>query len=187
MNFLTIFLTSLGLAMDAFVVSIGGGIALKKNLKIKDAIIIATFFGLFQFFMPILGWTCGLLFRDFILNFDHWIAFGLLALIGSKMIYESLNDESEESVDFRSFSVLLTLAIATSIDALAVGLSFSVLKTPIITASSIIGIITFFLCVLGVFIGEKFGHLFDKQAEIIGGLILICIGTKILLEHLQIL
>lgn len=183
MNLITIFLTSVGLAMDAFAVSIGGGISLKK-VNTKDAIIIATFFGGFQFIMPLLGWTFGLFFRDFIISFDHWIAFGLLSLIGGKMLYESFQDEEEEGTDFRNLYVLLTLAIATSIDALAVGLTFSVIKTPIVEACIIIGIITFLICLFGVYVGNKFGHIFEKQAEIIGGLILIGIGVKILIEHL---
>jgi putative Mn2+ efflux pump MntP len=186
MNFLTIFLTSVGLAMDAFAVSISGGISFKK-FRAKDALIIGIFMGGFQLLMPLLGWALGLFFRDFILSFDHWIAFGLLGIIGSKMIYESFQEEEEEATNFHDFFILLTLAIATSIDALAVGLSFAVLKTPIIKASAIIGIVTFFICIFGVFIGSKFGHLFEKQAEIIGGIILIFIGTKILIEHLQIL
>lgn len=186
MNLITIFLTSVGLAMDAFAVSISSGISFKK-FALKDAVLIATFFGGFQFFMPLIGWFLGLTFRNFILSFDHWIAFILLGFIGSKMIYESLQEEEEESTDFRNLSVVLTLAIATSIDALAVGLSFSVLNTPIVTAGIIIGIVTFIICFLGVFIGTKFGHIFEKQAEIIGGIILIGIGVKIVLEHSQIL
>lgn len=185
MNLITIFLTSVGLAMDAFAVSISGGISIKK-VTLKDSLIIATFFGGFQFIMPLLGWSSGLFFRDFIISFDHWIAFGLLGLIGGKMIYESFqNDEEEEGTDFRNLSVLLTLAIATSIDALAIGLTFSVIKTPIVEASIIIGIITFLICLFGVFVGNKFGHLFEKQAETIGGIILIGIGVKILIEHLR--
>lgn len=184
MNFLTIFLTSLGLAMDAFAVSVGSGISLKK-VTIKDAVIIATFFGGFQFMMPLIGWITGLTFREFIISFDHWIAFALLSLIGGKMLYEAWQGEEEETdTDFRNLYVLLTLAIATSIDALAVGVGFSVIKTPIITAVVIIGIITFLLSFSGVYLGSKFGHLFEKQAEIIGGFILIGIGFKILLEHL---
>ncbi|MGI0482147.1 manganese efflux pump MntP family protein [Geminocystis sp. CENA526] len=184
MNFITIFLTSVGLAMDAFAVSIGAGITLKK-VSTKDAVIIATFFGGFQFIMPLLGWFSGLFFRDFIISIDHWIAFGLLSFIGGKMLYESFQDEEEEeTTDFRNLYVLSTLALATSIDALAVGLTFSVIQTPIVEAAIIIGIITFIICLMGVFIGNKFGHLFEKQAETIGGIILIGIGVKILIEHL---
>lgn len=185
MNTLTIILTSFGLAMDAFAVSVGGGISLKK-VTFKDAFIIATFFGSFQFFMPLLGWLASLSFRDFIVSFDHWIAFGLLSLIGGKMLYESFQEEEEEEkpTDFRNLYVLLTLAVATSIDALAVGVSFSVIKTPIVLSVVTIGVITFIISFLGVFIGNKFGHLFEKQAEIIGGVVLIGIGFKILFEHL---
>jgi putative Mn2+ efflux pump MntP len=184
MNLITVLLTSVALAMDAFAVSIGGGISIKKVI-LKDYLIISTFFGGFQFIMPLLGWSSGLFFRDFIISFDHWIAFGLLGLIGSKMIYESFQQEEEEGTDFRNLYILLTLAIATSIDALAVGLSFSVIKTPIMGASIIIGVITFLICLFGVYIGNKFGHLFEKQAETIGGIILIGIGIKILTEHLS--
>lgn len=184
MDLITIFLTSIGLAMDAFAVSIGGGISLKKVTP-KDAIVIASFFGGFQFIMPLLGWLSGLFFREFIISIDHWIAFSLLTLVGAKMLYESFQGEEEnEGADFRNLYVLLTLAVATSIDALAVGLTFSVIKTPILQAAIVIGIITFFICLFGVFIGNKFGHLFEKQAEIIGGIILIGIGVKIVIEHL---
>lgn len=182
MNLLTILFTSVGLAMDAFAVSIGSGISFKK-FTLKDAILIATFFGGFQLLMPLLGWASGLLFRDFIISFDHWIAFGLLTFIGSKMIYESLQQAEKESTDFRNLYVLSTLAIATSIDALAVGLTFSLLQTSIMMAAVMIGIVTFLICLLGVFIGSKFGHFFEKQAEIIGGVILIQIGIKIVTEH----
>lgn len=183
MDLITIFLTSFGLAMDAFAVSVGSGISLKK-VSIKDAVIIATFFGGFQFMMPLIGWIAGLTFREFIISFDHWIAFGLLSLIGGKMLYEAWQEEEEAGADFRNLYVLLTLAIATSIDALAVGLSFAVIKTPIITAVVVIGVITFLLSFSGVYLGSKFGHLFEKQAEVIGGFVLIGIGVKILLEHL---
>ena len=185
MDFITIFFTSVGLAMDAFAVSIGGGISFKK-FALKDAMPIAIFFGGFQLLMPLLGWSSGLFFRDFIFSLNHWIAFGLLSFIGLKMIYESFQEEEEESTDFRNFYVLFILAIATSIDALAVGLSFSVLKTSIIIPAITIGIITFLISMFGVFVGSKFGHIFEKQAEIIGGIILMGIGIKIVLEHFQI-
>ncbi len=143
MSFLTIVLTSFGLAMDAFAVSVGSGITLKKA-TIKDALLIALFFGGFQFLMPLLGWFAGLSFRELIESFDYWIAFILLAFIGLKMIYESFDDEDEEGTNFRDLSVLFTLAIATSIDALAVGLGFSMIEIPIFSSALIIGIITFF-------------------------------------------
>lgn len=184
MSFLTIFLTSIGLAMDAFAVSISSGISSKKFI-FKDAIILPIFLGGFQFLMPLLGWSSGLIFREFTISIDHWIAFGLLSFIGLKMIYESFEEDEEKRTNFRNLSVILTLAIATSIDALAVGLSFSVLKNPILYPSIIIGIVTFIICILGVFIGTKFGHILEKQAEILGGLILIGIGIKIVFQHLQ--
>lgn len=186
MSLITILLTSFGLAMDAFVVSLGSGISIKK-VTFKDAFIISLFFGGFQFLMPVLGWIAGLSFRELIESFDYWVAFILLAFIGIKMIYESFDDEDEEGTNFRSLSVLLTLAIATSIDALAVGLGFSMIKTPIFSSALIIGIITFLLSFAGVFLGKNFGHIFEKKAELVGGLVLISIGLKILLEHLHIL
>ena len=185
MNLLTILLTSFGLAMDAFVVSVGSGITIKQ-VTFKDAFMISFFFGGFQFLMPILGWVAGLSFRELIESFDYVVAFILLAFIGIKMIYESFADDEEEGTNFRSLSVLFTLAIATSIDALAVGLGFSLIETPIFSSALIIGIITFLLCFSGVYLGSKFGHVFEKKAELVGGFILIGIGCKILLEHLQI-
>ena len=186
MSLITILLTSFGLAMDAFVVSLGSGISIKK-VTWKDALIISLFFGGFQFLMPVLGWMAGLSFRELIESFDYWVAFILLAFIGIKMIYESFDDEDEEGTNFRSLSVLLTLAIATSIDALVVGLGFSMIQTPIFSSALIIGIITFLLSFSGVFLGKKFGHIFEKKAELVGGLVLISIGFKILLEHIHIL
>ena len=182
MSVLTIVLTSFGLAMDAFAVSVGGGICLKKA-NFKDAFLISLFFGGFQFLMPILGWLAGLSFRELIERFDYWVAFILLAFIGLKMIYESFDDDDEEGTNFRSLSVLFTLAIATSIDALAVGLGFSMIEIPIFSSALIIGVITFILCFLGVFLGDKFGHVFEKKAEFVGGLVLIFIGVKILIEN----
>jgi putative Mn2+ efflux pump MntP len=181
---ITIIFIALGLAMDAFAVSITSGIAI-KNLKINNALKIALFFGFFQAFMPVIGWLAGLSLRDFISNIDHWIAFGLLSLIGGKMIYESLQMESrEKKSNPLNIYLLLILSIATSIDALAVGISFSFLDLSIALPVMVIGTITFGLSFLGVFIGNKSGHFFEGKIEIIGGVILIGIGIKILLEHL---
>ena len=182
MSILTIVLTSFGLAMDAFAVSVGGGISIKK-VSWKDAFLISLFFGGFQFLMPVLGWLAGLSFRDLIEQFDYWVAFILLAFIGIKMIYESFDDEEEEGTNFRSLSVLFTLAIATSIDALAVGLGFSMIEIPILSSALIIGVITFILCFFGVYLGDKFGDVFEKKAELVGGIVLILIGFKILIEN----
>ncbi|HOW28588.1 MAG TPA: manganese efflux pump MntP family protein [Elusimicrobiota bacterium] len=184
MDLLTTLLIAIGLSMDAFAVAVASGIAL-NNLKTKDALTIATSFGLFQAVMPVLGWWTGLSLRQFISGIDHWIAFGLLSAIGVKMIYEATRlDDDEKPMSSLRFRVLLLLAIATSIDALAVGLSFAFLHVPIIAPSLIIGAVTFVLSFAGVYLGRRVGHLFENKIEILGGLILIGIGLKILLQHL---
>lgn len=185
MSFLTVIFIAFGLAMDAFAVSVASGIAI-KNLKINHALKIALSFGLFQAFMPLVGWLAGLGLRDLISGFDHWVAFGLLSVIGCKMIYESFRIESAER-EFNPLNayVLLILSIATSIDALAVGLSFGVLKVLIVKPVLIIGSVTFVLSLLGIFIGKKVGHFFERHIETAGGLLLIGIGLKILIEHLR--
>ena len=184
MDIFTILLIALGLAMDAFAVSITSGFII-KHIKINKALQIAIFFGLFQAIMPVIGWLLGISLKGFISGFDHWIAFGLLGIIGCKMIYESFKLESAENkIDPLNIYVLFILSIATSIDALAVGLSLSFLKVAIALPAIIIGIVTFLLSFLGVYIGDKFGHFFERKIEAIGGLILIGIGIKILIEHL---
>jgi manganese efflux pump family protein len=175
----------IALSMDSLSVAIiNGGII--KDLKIKHALRIAFSFGFFQAAMPVIGWVAGLAFVRFIATFDHWIAFGLLAFIGGKMIYESLKKEGEcsDSMNCLHFPTLLLLSLATSIDALAVGLSFSMLGIQIAVPVLIIGLITFGICIAGIYIGKKIGHFFEKKLELIGGLILIGIGLKILMEHL---
>jgi putative Mn2+ efflux pump MntP len=185
MDILTVFFIAVGLAMDAFAVSIASGITMEK-LRIRYAVKIALFFGAFQAIMPIIGFMAGLSIREFISQFDHWIAFGLLAFIGSKMIYESLFwDGDKQKMDPNDIGLLLILSVATSIDALAVGISLSLLKVDIFLPAFIIGIVTFILSYLGVFIGRSVGHLFEKKIEILGGLVLIAIGIKILVEHLS--
>jgi len=184
MEVVTILLIAFGLAMDAFAVSITSGLTI-KSLKVNYALKIALFFGLFQAIMPGIGWLAGFSLRDIISGIDHWIAFGLLTLIGCKMIFESTKIGSKEKeIDPLSNYVLLILVIATSIDALAVGLSLSFLKIAIVTPAIIIGIVTFMVSFLGVFVGNRFGHFFENKIEIIGGLTLIGIGIKILIEHL---
>lgn len=181
MNLITVILTSFGLAMDAFAVSICSGLTIKK-VQFKDALLIATFFGGFQVLMPIVGWFFGLTFRDLISNFDDWIAFILLGFIGIKMIIEAMdNDEEKLEKNPRNLYNLFGLAIATSMDSLAVGLSFSLIESGIVHLLISVGIITFFLSFAGVILGGKFGHLFEKQAEMIGGIILIFLGIRILL------
>lgn len=170
--------------MDAFAVSITSGLTIHR-LKVRHALIIATFFGGFQAIMPVIGWLAGLTVQEYIAAIDHWLAFALLSLVGGKMIYEStFMDEEKERKNPLNIYVLLILSIATSIDALAVGLSFSFLNVSIILPAIAIGVITFILSFSGVYIGDKFGHFFENKIEIFGGLILIAIGLKILLEHL---
>ncbi|MFH0991941.1 MAG: manganese efflux pump MntP family protein [bacterium] len=184
MNLLTILIVALGLSMDAFAVSVARGITIKE-LRVRNAFTIAMFFGSFQALMPMLGWWAGLRLRDFIAGVDHWIAFGLLLGVGMKMIYDGLRSEQvKQQSEVLSFSLLFLLSIATSIDALAVGLSFAFLAVSIVTPSMLIGLVTFCLSFVGVLLGERTGCLLAKRAEIIGGSILIVIGIKIVLEHL---
>ncbi len=184
MDILTMVLIAIGLAMDSLAVSITSGLAMRE-LKISKALKIAILFGLFQALMPVVGWLAGLSLTDLISSIDHWIAFALLSLIGCKMIYESVRLESREKViDPTNVYLLLMLSIATSIDALAVGITFAFLEVSIVTPIIIIGVVTFLLSLLGVFVGNKFGHLFEKKIGIAGGLILIGIGIRILIEHL---
>lgn len=183
-------LIALGLSMDAFAVSVTSGIC-SKELRPRHIVRGALSFGFFQFLMPVIGWLLGLAFRDYIRDIDHWIAFGLLALIGSKMILESrkhaaaCDDEPSRSrVDVRDGRTLLTLSVATSIDALAVGLSFSLLGTGVWKPAVTIGAITFAMCLAGFEFGKRIGILMERWAEGAGGLVLIAIGLKILIGHL---
>ncbi|NLL06297.1 MAG: manganese efflux pump [Clostridiaceae bacterium] len=180
---LLIVLTALGLAMDAFAVSISCGLSDAKNTS-RNALNAGIAFGLFQGGMTALGWFAGLSFRNWIENIDHWVAFGLLGIIGAKMIWEAFDGE-KECIALTSFKVLITLAIATSIDALAVGISFSALKVDILFPAIVIGLITFVLSYIGVFLGKMIGcnTKFKKYIDIFGGVILIGIGLKIMLEH----
>lgn len=175
-----------GLSMDAFAVSICKGLSMKK-LNWKNTIIIALWFGIFQALMPALGYALGTAFSNFVQSIDHWIAFVLLSIIGINMIRESTKKEEEGINDKIDFKTMLILAIATSIDALAVGITFAFFEVNLFLAITIIGIITFGLSILGVLIGNKFGSKFENKAELAGGIILILIGLKILLEHLGII
>lgn len=184
MDAATTILLSLGLAADAFAVAVSSGLAI-KHMKVNKALKIALFFGVFQALMPVLGWLIGLSFSFLITPIDHWIAFGLLSFIGGRMIYESLqSEECEKKFNPLDTGTLITLSVATSIDALAVGLGFAVLKDSIALAVTAIGFITFFLAFAGVFIGHKCGNLFANKIEILGGAILIFIGSRILFLHL---
>ncbi|MFH0800245.1 MAG: manganese efflux pump MntP family protein [Pseudomonadota bacterium] len=184
MSLPTIILIAIGLAMDCFAVSVVCGFTSKK-LKVRHAFRIASFFGLFQALMPVIGWFAGIGFRQYIGEFDHFIAFGLLLFIGGKMVYESTQlEEDKKAIDPLKFHVLIVLSIATSIDALAVGLGLSFLNVTIATPVIIIGATTFIISLAGLYIGKRFGHFFEKKAELVGGLILIGIGIKILVQHL---
>lgn len=188
--FLTLFLIGVGLAMDAFAVSICKGLAMRK-VNPRQAVIIGTFFGGFQALMPFIGWLLGNRFEKYIKSIDHWIAFILLGIIGGKMLVEALkeNDEEEQvkcTDGHLDIKEMFVLAIATSIDALAVGITFAFLDYPVVEAVVIIGVTTFAISVAGVYIGNFFGSRYKKRAEIVGGIILILIGCKILLEHLGV-
>ena len=184
MGFFELLLIAVGLSMDAFAVSICKGLSL-KNLKKRHAALVGLYFGGFQFLMPVLGWALGYRFEHVIESVDHWIAFGLLTVIGVSMIREARH--ADELDDDLGFKTMLLLALATSIDALAVGVTFAFLQVRILPAASLIGVTTFLLSVVGVYIGHLFGLRYKAKAEIAGGVILIFIGVKILLEHLGIL
>lgn len=213
MNFLSILAFGIGLSMDAFAVSVCKGLSMKK-IVVWQMIVISVCFGLFQFLMPILGYYLCVQFESYIVTIDHWIAFALLAFIGGKMVLEALKDKKEnkdsseksENVEFevktektaeanlkqennKKFNLkeIIFLSIATSIDALAVGITFAFFDINIFSASAIIGITTFILCCGGVLIGNFFGSKFKTWAEIMGGVILILMGIKILLEHLGVI
>ena len=182
---ITTLLIAVALAMDSFSVAIANGLA-TKTFKTAKALKIASFFGFFQAIMPIIGWYAGVHILDLISSFDHWVAFFLLTVIGSKMIYESTRNESEKLVNSLSIKILLILSVATSIDALAVGLSISVLNVSIMNLVIVTGVVTFLLSFFGVYIGGKFGCILKNRVEALGGIILLVIGLRILLEHLGI-
>ncbi len=190
MGIVELLLIGIGLSMDAFAVAICKGLNMKKVNKIQ-CLVIALFFGGFQALMPLIGWLLGKQFEVYITSVDHWIAFILLALIGGNMVKESMEkDEGEkegECPQKLDIKELFLLAIATSIDALAVGITFAFLQVQIVPAITIIGITTFVISIIGVFVGNIFGSKYKNKAELAGGIILILIGLKILLEHLGIL
>ena len=184
MNLIMIIVIAVGLAMDAFAVSIVSGSAYKQ-LNVKHALRMALFFGAFQAIMALMGSLAGLRIKDYIADYDHWVAFGILGAVGGKMICESFKIQSvEDNFNPSNLFVLLALSVATSIDALAVGLTLSLIAGSIVVAVIVIGLITFTLSYLGVAIGKKFGHFFENRIEMLGGVILIGLGVKILIEHL---
>jgi putative Mn2+ efflux pump MntP len=184
MQLITIIVIAVGLAMDAFAVSIVSGSAYRQ-LKVTHALRMAVFFGSFQAIMPLLGSLAGVTVRTCIADYDHWVAFVLLSAVGSKMIYESFRMKTDQILDPSSVVILLFLSVATSIDALTVGLSLPFLQVSLVEAVVVIGLVTFILSYLGVHIGRKVGHFFENRIEAAGGLILIGLGAKILFEHLR--
>ncbi|MBA7623734.1 putative manganese efflux pump MntP [subsurface metagenome] len=184
MDLITIIVIAVGLAMDAFAVSIVSG-SVYQQLHVRHALRMAVFFGGFQAVMPLIGSLVGMSVKDYIADYDHWVAFGLLSAVGGKMIYESFKIKSaEKNLDPSNVLVLLVLSLATSIDALAIGITLSLIVSSIAIAVIIIGLVTFALSYLGVCIGKRFGHFFENKIEALGGIILIGLGIKILFEHL---
>ena len=184
MDIITLLFIAVGLAMDAFSVAITDGITIKR-VKLSDALKIALFFGVFQFGLLYLGNLLGSAFAKYIEAVDHWIAFALLLFIGGKMFVEAIKGGDEEVHENPlSFKTLTVLAIATSIDALAVGVSIVTMTQSILFAALVVGIVAFLFSFAGVYIGNKCGDLFGKKAEIVGGIVLMGIGVKILIEHL---
>jgi len=185
-SFIELLLIGISLAMDAFAVSIGKGLSVSK-IEPKHVLCVGLWFGGFQALMPVIGYFVGINFVGFVSNIDHWIAFGLLAVIGANMIRESLSDDDgdddDQNADF-SVKAMVLLAIATSIDALAVGVSFAMVDVNIVLAATVIGAVTFAISAIGLLIGKKCGDAFKSKAEILGGIVLIAIGIKILVEHL---
>ena len=191
MGFIEFFLTGIGLSMDAFAVAICKGLGMRK-VNYKQMLLIALFFGGFQALMPLLGWLLGRQFEQYITSVDHWIAFTLLVLIGANMLRDARKEDDTTDAETvydapLPLGQLLLMAIATSIDALAVGISFAFLGVNIWLAIAIIGTTTFLISAAGVFIGNRFGNRYEKRATIAGGIILILLGVKILLEHLGVL
>lgn len=184
MDYITLFLIAIGLSFDTFAVSVSTGLILKK-IKFQQALKVAFVLAFLQSLMPLMGWFAGKQISQYIGNFDHWIAFVLLSILGIKMIIESYkSEENDKNFNPLKFIVLLGIGIATSIDALVVGISFAFLQTNIWNAILIIGMVTFLVAMLGMLFGKKIGSKFGKRIEIMGGLILISIGLKILLGHI---
>lgn len=188
MSFFEILLIGIGLSADAFAVAICKGLNMRK-INYNHALIIALFFGGFQALMPLIGYVLGSQFSQYIESVDHWIAFVLLGFIGGKMIIEALKNETEEccKCDRLDIKELFIMAVATSIDALAVGITFAIVKVNIWASITIIGLTTFVLSAIGVIVGNKFGAKYKNKAELAGGIILVLIGIKILFEHLGII
>lgn len=186
MSFPELLILAVGLAMDAFAVAVCKGLSL-RTLKLQQALLVGVWFGLFQALMPALGWLLGSAFSGLVQSVDHWVAFVLLSIIGGNMIREGLQGDDENCDPSLSFGLMLLLAVATSIDALAVGITFAFLNVSILLAVALIGVVTFTISAVGVKMGNLFGARYKSKAEFFGGAVLILIGLKILLEHLGIL
>lgn len=186
MSFVELFLIAVGLSMDAFAVAVCKGLAMKR-INLKKSLIVGIYFGAFQALMPLIGYALGTTFEKQIKSVDHWVAFVLLLLIGGNMVKEALSKDEEEPNDSLAFRSMIVLAIATSIDALAIGITFVGFNVNIITAISLIGVTTLIISMVGVKIGNVFGTKYKSRAEFAGGLILILLGIKILLEHLNVI
>jgi len=179
----TLLILAVALALDSVAVSIAIGSKYKKLLFLKT-FFVAAVFGFFQGIMPLAGYFIGISFTQYVQDYDHWIAFALLTGLGGKMLYEAYKNEFDEEVTDLSTKTLIVLGIATSIDAMAIGVTFAFLQTDIYTAAGVIALVTFILCIVAVYIGKKLGSLLESKAEMLGGIILIGLGFKILLEHL---
>ena len=198
MSFLTLLLIALGLSADAFAVAVGKGLTMRR-LHVPTMLAIAAAFGFAQGAMPVLGWLLGAQLQEYIVEFDHWIAFGLLAIVGGKMLHEAFGDEDDDELTAPAAGgdgsvallvpprELVVLAVATSIDALAVGIGFAFLEVNILGAAVLIGVVTFLLSLAGVVLGHRAGRRWRRPAEVAGGLILIAIGIKIVLDHTGVL
>ncbi len=190
MTIVELLLIGVGLSMDAFAVAICKGLGMSR-LNLKQAAVIALFFGAFQALMPAIGWAAGSQFAEMITPVDHWIAFVLLAFVGGKMLWDAFHEEDEEETEGAETKLdlkeLTMLAVATSIDALAVGITFAFLQVDIVSSASIIGCTTFIISFAGVAVGHFFGARFERPSTIAGGVVLILIGVKILLEHLGVI
>lgn len=187
MSFVELLILAVGLSMDAFAASVCKGLACGKNVSLKNSFKAGIWFGGFQALMPFIGWLLGTGFEKYITEFDHWIAFGLLFIIGANTLREAFRGKDDEENDDMSFKAMLVLAVATSIDALAAGVTFAMLEVKIGFAVLFIGLVTFTFSFAGVKIGGVLGEKFKKPAQITGGVILILLGVKILLEHLGVL
>lgn len=185
MDFITLLLLAVGLCFDTFAVSVSSGL-IRKEILFWQAVRIALILAIFQAFMPVFGWLGGMSISKWIEPFDHWIALGILTLLGIKMLIESQKNTEDKNIDPLNTRIIITMAIATSIDALAVGISFAIVKVNMILAVITIGSVTFIASMLGILFGKKTGSHLGQRMEIIGGLILIAIGVKIVIEHYSV-